>query len=305
MQDMNPSVIDPRFIHLFMKSPALVALEKADRLKEITRGFEVKIDTNEWTIKHRTDGKKTVFLMLRPFERIWAHCNAYLMLWDEHKGRDFSQDYIDFSSLPNLKKAFDLLDWAMKSEAQAMVDGTLDYPSWGERPDYDAPKGSYNDCANELMARSAAFILLHEIAHCVLEHTPTRDSAQSIKQEREADAWAIDWILDGPDGEHSSPFIAKAIGCVSALLVMVAEEIDQGYSSTSHPAPHERLYWALERKVSSDNHPAWWFAAYVLDLHIQHSPLEIELESISYEALESPKALVSYFIAQLAHRPRD
>lgn len=128
---------------------------------------------------------------------------------------------------------------------------------------------------------AASFIMLHELGHLCLGHQAIdfenmsendRPNARlwSMQQEREADLFAADWLLDGNDG---SGRLIAIFGIASALLWLTVTNVFFGQlESDSHPQSYDRLFQTLDHcltEESIDNYDfVWDFVSRFLFLHM-------------------------------------
>jgi hypothetical protein len=219
-------------------------------------------------------------------ELIWCASLAHFLFYTQVvQGKIFDRPTeIDPRSDPAVRKALDLLRWAIK--CQLKKNTADDWPDDLPTPQAAPPDGAEN-AANELCLVSCAFILHHELAHLNLGHSAQVSDALSISQEKDADIAAAEWILGRID--KSSPmFTKRMLGVVQAHLLTTAMGLYGGdLGGKRHPFSYDRLTSLLSRFADTRDHVATWVAYAVLDLHFQNSGRKLKQQSFAdaHEAL--------------------
>lgn len=116
---------------------------------------------------------------------------------------------------------------------------------WGDAllvPDPTAAPSSADGLTNNLFLAAASFVVLHECGHIVLGHQASTSLLH--QQEREADAWAVSWILDQAPDEMHREFRTLAI-CVALIWIGLVDEIRRAH--TTHPPAAQRFGDAFHR----------------------------------------------------------
>ena len=92
-----------------------------------------------------------------------------------------------------------------------------------------------------------AFIVLHELAHLKLRHERCEGPA-SIEQEKEADRFAAEWLLNASDS--SSTRCNNFLGIAIALLWLTVFNVYIGPGNyRTHPSGYDRLYQVLHQNL--------------------------------------------------------
>lgn len=103
---------------------------------------------------------------------------------------------------------------------------------------------------------ASAFILLHELAHLHYGHRYCQ-GYPSIEQEKEADQYAADWLLDSISGKTSNRRARRVnllLGISVALLWFTILDVYLGpQPSRTHPPAYQRLFQVIGRCVSPDD----------------------------------------------------
>ena len=135
----------------------------------------------------------------------------------------------------------------------------------------------------EMLFRFAlAFILLHELAH--LHYAHRRESGYlSIQQEKDADWFAAEWLLDAASEKHPNPearCLHVLFGVSVALLWLTVFNVFLGQSeSESHPEGYDRLFQVLDRGIDPADHAespmVWYFVSTLLFIHMDSAGFNI------------------------------
>lgn len=111
--------------------------------------------------------------------------------------------------------------------------------SWDDAPAEPHPAAdpsSPDGLTNNLFLAAASFVVLHECGHLVLGHQAY--TALMHQQEREADAWAVSWILDKVPSDAHREFRTLAI-CVAFIWIGLIDEVRQ--ATSTHPPAAQRF----------------------------------------------------------------
>ncbi len=109
-----------------------------------------------------------------------------------------------------------------------------------------------------------AWIILHEIGHLHCCHVSCR-GYESISQEKEADRFATDWLVDGASSYQNaeSSRINALFGIAIALTWVTVFNVFLGQMKTeTHPQGYDRLFQVLEHAIDRQNgveHAMVWF----------------------------------------------
>lgn len=288
-----PSVIRPLFQYI-AAAPFYVAPERVHAMLSLNHAIAPLINFVEGDpmVKFSVDvATGEIKVGCSALERIWAHCLAYIHLWERAQRR--SGRIVDVRGTADSERSFDLLKWAVEQELKGSCG---EYPAELGAPDLSSPHGSHNFAANELFLVCVGFVLHHEMGHVVLKHSPDVDDATSIQQEREADRYAADWLLGDLPSETDRRFIKRSLGVCLAQACLASLEVYGVKTAGRHPAGWDRLYSILSQYIIDGEHPAWWMACIILHLHAQNQSLPVELE----RQFEDPKEAADYLIDLLS-----
>src|SRR5262249_17961620 len=118
------------------------------------------------------------------------------------------------------------------------------------------------------------------------------------EQEREADRFAADWLLDGAPNEKR---VEGLVGILAALLWIAVRNVFFGAREpVRHPNPGERLYQLIDHALeSSDDDEAlaiWHFVERWLFIHMGAAGYTLEEARMQ----GSRKEVVNYYMDELA-----
>jgi hypothetical protein len=158
-----------------------------------------------------------------------------------------------------------------------------------------------------LFRLSAAFILLHEIAHLALSHVPSI-GFWSREQESEADRFAAAWLIDGTssEGQAERHRLSALIGISVALLWPTLANVYLGrHGGSTHPEPYDRLFHTLDQFVDRSNEleysAVWSFVVTVLYLHMDHARYEFRAADFR----DDPREEADHLIDRLSRESHD
>lgn len=226
-------------------SPFNVAPEKAilcAQRRDDHKIVFVMVDEPKFGIRVRLDADSQtpeIVLPIASLEYLWAFSHYCWVLTQEYAAAQRAgANQFDCVGNQRLRESTLILQWA---KANLVSTGTDPWPESGPRPKQDSHSCDDSRVATELFLCAIAWILHHEIAHIVLQH-PLLSTAFSEQEEREADRYATEWLLDGLS--QSDPKLKKrALGLTVAVLCLQSLEV--GTASclrNTHPAAHDRIF---------------------------------------------------------------
>ncbi len=125
----------------------------------------------------------------------------------------------------------------LKNAALALIrDHTSVWTVAPLEPDPTADPSSEDGLTNNLFLAAASFIVLHEYGHLAQGHLAY--TALLHQQEREADRWAVSWILDQVPDEIHRQFRTLAI-CTAFIWIGLIDEVRQ--AGSTHPSAAQRF----------------------------------------------------------------
>jgi hypothetical protein len=161
--------------------------------------FRIRVRINQESKNHE------VVLPIAALEYLWAFSHYCWVLTQEYAQAQ-ENGFSDFNCVGNerLQESFHLLAWA---KVNLTGTGTEQWPQHGPCPRHTPlSDGDDEHVATELFLCALAWMLHHEIAHIVLGH-PFVNTFLSYNEERDADAFATNWLLDGL--EENDPRLKK------------------------------------------------------------------------------------------------
>lgn len=287
-----------------------IAPEKSDYLiSEIKNdGITFRFVSDECRILFTADSKqKIINVGEKCLERLWAMSYAYFVFYEsmckaKHKGP--SIETIDIGGDSELKKAGELLSWAISVDWQLRVEGkylATPLPEWPvslPKPIENPEKGTNEDIADKLFLSAVGFILHHELAHIRFRHMKT-EGVESVLNEKDADREAAKWLLDGLE-QTDMQLVQRVFGIAAALIWLASLDAYVPHSSDSHPPGYDRLYQILSSLVDEKWHPVWGFVSIALRLHLDASSAAFNTEMTH----ETPQDAVNYYCDVLSQRFR-
>jgi hypothetical protein len=201
-------------------------------------------------------------------EVVWALAYAYHVF--HHKVLStphWRRQEVDLRADAEVAAAMDLLAWAVNAIGTGNA-WPADAPSPATEPQAKTMKYG----AQQLSLGAMGVILHHELAHKYLGHKKSQppDDSWTLDAERDADAAAVNWILD----RHTCPpeeFPFRAMCIAIAFLLFAARSIHTGdYGGITHPRTFDRLFHSLNQYLEREDHTVWGFVGAILLLHMQH-----------------------------------
>lgn len=187
-----------------------VAPERAAQLEANVAdlGVTFRIDENEERIFFRADPQNKIIVVgSKCLARLWIHAFATFTIFYDTvalKTRDPEGTTLDLRSSDRLRKAAALLKWAVKADVQVKLSDQI-----GVNPELLLLPQELKDVffgdnfardkqvADDHAFLALGFILLHELAHVRFGHT-AQEHLRKVEQEKEADQFAAQWLLDSP-----------------------------------------------------------------------------------------------------------
>lgn len=202
--------------------------------------FDIRVKSDE------QEQKSVITLPVSALEYLWAFSFwCWVVIQEYQESQKCGHEMFDPVGNERLKTAHKLISWA---KSNLMTTGTDDWPLDLPQPTEDDVDESDTAVARELFLCALGWIVHHEIGHIGLEHSPG-DVAYSDQNEKAADTYATDWILDNLEAE--CPMLKKrSIGVAAATLCLQSFELNDqmaGCLRNTHPDAHVRLYESLTK----------------------------------------------------------
>lgn len=197
---------------------------------------------------------------------MWIMCYSMWVLYDEAVAKPMQN--------AQLKKNVHLIDADLIRLAEELfqygkslirVYSTWDKQYFPNPEEYSETEAFYIHRANGLFTFAVNFILCHEFAHVEKDHMNAIVSRYVPNDERklfekEADARAIELMLNGKDGEHDRSIeLGILIGLCSMLYFRSTT-----YGGDHHPDTDSRIKTYLEKLNPSIEDPLWGISALFL-----------------------------------------
>lgn len=253
-----------RFAPLFLDVPASLEWSAPHKVSQLVRAVEnlrgLTISGELQPVAQYHPSKKTISVSARLLEVLWAQSYGYSVFYKRKLAGVQSVGQIErLDDSPELCEAKDLIRWAA---AQMAGDSGAAWPS--ARPSWSEPLPDFERIARQQSLIALTFVFHHELAHHRFQHR-----GSDIEQEKDADAAAADWLLDGYDPDDHTT-VVRALGASVALLFLSCRGIHTGdHGGTTHPPGYQRLLHSLDRHVPADDDYVWSFVSAMLDLHMQ------------------------------------
>lgn len=226
------------------QSPAGIAPERAADLQQLLDQHKLIFDYNDDEKGIRVGlTSHHIFMPVADRENVWAQSLRFWVVMQEYaKAQHSGATEFDLHGNERLRRAAEVVAWTLENLKSKIKEV---WPRTYIRPTAK-PQDTDRQVANELYLGAMGFIILHEVAHVVKGHEGS-EGPLSQKEEKEADLFATEWILDGVDPKN--PAFQKRLLCIAAALLCL-----QGFETGgaprwkgSHPPAHERIYNCLDK----------------------------------------------------------
>ncbi|MFL9888854.1 phage exclusion protein Lit family protein [Paraburkholderia agricolaris] len=180
----------------------------------------------------------TIKLPVGALNYLWCASHLFIALYQAYVAAQAEgKPSLDTGGDVATSAAVDLFNWASVD----LIVGNLEWPANGPRPSLAHQQGDLIHLTNEIFLAALAWILHHERAHIELEHPGGSQGAESIRQERDADRSASEWVMAGCANEVERQ--KRAFGIATGLLAMTLLDSPklQIPEVKSHPPDIERL----------------------------------------------------------------
>lgn len=138
-------------------------------------------------------------------------------------------------------RAFNLQNWAMSLSKEFTIWDLESLPN--PKKFYDSIEQEYCEKVNNIFLKSVSFLLLHEYAHLTLNHQISKgDIAWSIAQEKEADNYALNKLIDQNSTEEERKIVGLSLVLLYASNFFLPEDYRGIWQQKKgHPNLHDRL----------------------------------------------------------------
>ena len=253
-----------------------------ERLEEFDRRFPtltIRI-TNDSKPLAVTDGDSVIEISRAFAEFCWCSCYAYSILYDNIFCRSElkEREILNLRANPRTRICIDMIEWSL----QNFIGGkNLPWPDEFPRPvplPGDVSPGDPIHVAQEYCLIGLACVVLHELGHIALRHSP--EMKARYEMEREADRFAWEWVL-GEAGIPWSEYMKRAIGITLCMIAFSCAETHAMGNSDTHPRWYDRYSaFAVEYFGDEPNAHIWGIAVVLLKIHMDDAgikaPEEVE-----------------------------
>lgn len=219
---------------------ARISPAKAVELAEFSSSKGVSIEfTDDKKFSIRVNlATNTIKLPIGALNYLWCATHLFVALYQAYvSAKERGQESLDTSSDAETSAAVELFNWAGRD----LIVGSLAWPSNAAKPSLVHRPGDLIHITNEIFLAALAWILHHERAHVELEHMGNSKGPESIRQERDADRSASEWVMANCASELERQ--KRAFGITTGLLAMALLDSPklQIPEVKSHPPDMERL----------------------------------------------------------------
>lgn len=232
---------------------------------------------NEEGISAKYDEKKNeVSVSVRLIEYVWIVSYTYPILYQyiqERREKDLNGS-ISFEENKETRMCMSMLEWAHRTYVVGENIGPWpdEFPV-PKHPDEIVHAGEPVHVAQEFSLLIIAFVILHEIGHKYLQHAFTKDENVSNEQEKDADRFALDWVL-GYERIEDAAREKRTIGIALGMTAFLTLEIHTGHETHTHPSMLRRLYDFAVEYGNDDNSIVWAIAVVFMKLHMEIRGIE-------------------------------
>ena len=262
-----------------------VAPEKACACKQYRDQYKINlvlVDETRFRVRVRPCVQSQTIEIVLPIaslEYLWAFSHYCWVLTQEYASAQQS-GALGFDCLGNnrLRNSNNILQWAQNNLVDTGIDS---WPSEGPRPTLDSDNGSDEHVATELFLCAIGWMLHHEIAHVVLKH-PLIGTAFMQQEERDADQYATNWLLEGQHPD--APGLKKRVhGITVALLCLQSLEVnDHLCLRNTHPAAYDRISSNFNNIQASNHEIVAAFSSVILQYLFHDTGIAANLEGDSF-----------------------
>jgi hypothetical protein len=205
---------------------------------------------------------KVIKISQGALELLWSASFAFPLLFEICRDSQLGgRDRVNAADFPQLQEAFRLYGWALNKSHRGACE------PWPEESPSPQGTDSQTTLATKLFLIAVGWILLHESAHILFDHKMDGPSDLKKREEREADRFATEWLLDAVSDRKLIQ--ERSLGIAIAILVLTARDLRAERSDLpDHPRSVERLNVNLRNYVSDeDAELAHAFSIAVLQAH--------------------------------------
>ena len=275
-----------KIIHKLPELFTKIAPEKETQiLKDIENvNFNVT-DGDEWRCEAIVN-YELIVISRKTVEIVWAFCFSFYTIYKELLSNVKPEgQYINMLDKPELKKARDLLTWAIDNFTKKNKSNlSSDFSCINDNPKY----ASDEHVILEITLCTLAFFLHHELAHIKF----SGNSFSSINQEEErCDFEAAKVILEISNNAKKEK---RCFGVSTGLLLINSVGFrTKIFDGKDHPFSYDRLINTLIKFVDKDD-KIWSWTVGILSLHLTNYGIKQPKEEFDnfYQCVVKYKALI-------------
>lgn len=259
---------------------ARISPTKATELGEFSeaKGMSIEYtDDKKFSIRVNLD-TKTIKLPIGALNYLWSATHLFVALHEAYvAAQKAHKPILDTASDAATNAAVDLFNWAGKD----LIDGNLIWPANAPRPSLTFQAGDLIPLTNEIFLAALAWILHHERAHVELEHPGNSSGPEGIRQEKDADRSASEWVMAGCANELERQ--KRAYGITTGLLAMALLDSPKLKipEVKSHPPDMERLIDNLDIAELDPENSVYAYSLVVLQFCIaQYDIKQAEVDGV-------------------------
>lgn len=250
MENAMPILVLRKYI---AECSARISPTKARELGEFSDAKGISIEfTDDTRFNIRVNlASNTIKLPIGALNYLWSATHLFVAMYQAYVDaqKNFKTTF-DTGADPATSAAVDLFNWASND----LIAGTLIWPTDAPRPSLTHAPGDLIHLTNEIFLAALAWILHHERAHVELEHSGNSNGTDSVRQEKDADRSASQWVMADCADEIERQ--KRAFGISTGFLAMALLDSPQSRipEVKSHPPDMERLLDNLEiAKLNQEN----------------------------------------------------
>lgn len=249
-----------------------IAPEQIEIFTKIHSDFTLNfIEDSKWTLNVDTE-KKLIKISSASLELLWVQCLLHFRFYSVYQRTDISkQTPIALQESDKIIESQELMDWILN---KIWNNGPEGWPEGLASPLTETTFDCDEATATELAIGAAAVLIHHELAHIALGHS----GSSEIDCERDADAFAWDWILEKEDSISVGQGVKRILIMIEAYLLQLAHDIrNENNVLIGHPRGVDRLVNLLERFEFNANDIAYAYPFAIIQLHlgVTSNPTEI------------------------------
>lgn len=259
---------------------ARISPTKAEELGEFSDAKGVSIEfTDDKKFAIRVNlANNTIKLPVGALNYLWCATHLFISLYQSYVvAQEDEKTTLDTASNAETNAAIGLFNWAAKD----LIIGNLIWPANAPRPSLAKQEGDLIHLTNEIFLAGLAWILHHERAHVELEHQGSSKGPESIRQEKDADLSASQWVMTDCTNELERQ--KRAFGIATGLLAMALLDSPKLKipEVKSHPPDLERLLDNLDIAQLKPDSIVYSYSLVVLQFCVaQYDPKQAAVDDV-------------------------